>query len=132
VADGKAYGIPRRDGRAKRGEMTTPKLKPCPFCGEESEVYVDGVDGGKPNWVECRGCGTYGPEKQTTRQAIVAWNRRAGKAVAELERVRPLLKAIQNADARNSGSSSKTPWFRDEGKESILRAALAYRKGEKK
>jgi Lar family restriction alleviation protein len=60
-------------------EQTTPKLKPCPFCGETAELYPDGVLLSTPWWVECRRCGTFGPEKKTRQQAIAAWNRRAGK-----------------------------------------------------
>lgn len=78
--------------------MTTPILKPCPFCGGEAEMYVD-TDSvmGKFWYIRCkkcycRGTGVYEFGKQLEPQeeyaaiigawerATKAWNRRAADA----------------------------------------------------
>lgn len=50
------------------------KLKPCPFCGN-TDVYSS------PHvpFIVCKKCRCWGPKKRTVKQAIDAWNRRAGE-----------------------------------------------------
>lgn len=53
-------------------------LKPCPFCGQQEEVYPGyhnfGTD--NPYEIDCLGCGvTVAP--RSGKDAIAAWNRRA-------------------------------------------------------
>lgn len=62
-------------------------LKPCPFCGGEAELHVEGR-----LWtVDCIGeCETEGFPAKSQAAAIAAWNRRAPdpaltRRVAELE-----------------------------------------------
>lgn len=58
--------------------MRTPKLKKCPFCGRIKNVEVAHT---ACYWVVCMDCSCDGPTAnyQTEKQAITAWNRRAGK-----------------------------------------------------
>jgi Lar family restriction alleviation protein len=51
------------------------ELKPCPFCGSEHVVCT------KPTtWqVWCTDCKCIGPWKTERKDAIEAWNRRAGE-----------------------------------------------------
>lgn len=55
--------------------MTTPFLKPCPFCGEpigEENIYA-----AKDTWhVACPKCRTRGPACNTGEEAVAAWNER--------------------------------------------------------
>jgi Lar family restriction alleviation protein len=44
-------------------------LKPCPFCG--SEMLLNHL-----SWVRCSECGGEGPLRQTSAEAIAAWNTR--------------------------------------------------------
>ena len=59
--------------------MTTPELKPCPFCGAKANMWS--WNGGTridcSNW-----CSTHyiGLEGKTVEEATEAWNRRAGGA----------------------------------------------------
>jgi Lar family restriction alleviation protein len=54
------------------------KLKPCPFCGsshvlaEDFEEFDMGM-----YWIRCGDCGAGCSTKDTTEEAIKAWNRRA-------------------------------------------------------
>ena len=60
--------------------MTTPELKPCPYCGA--------VDGAEIHWyralssdvyasIRCSKCGTRGPNQRTYVKAVGAWNNMA-------------------------------------------------------
>jgi len=40
--------------------MTETKLKPCPFCGEETKLRIDDV-GLNKRYYSCRVCLAYGP-----------------------------------------------------------------------
>ena len=70
--------------------MTTPKLRPCPFCGRIKSLEVEHRTGNV--FVVCNNCYAEGPgtaegfgcEKkygriETDEKAITAWNRRAGR-----------------------------------------------------
>jgi Lar family restriction alleviation protein len=50
------------------------KLKPCPFCGHEPEVYQDVRR--NTYWVFCDYCGGKGPEIDDKERAINRWNTR--------------------------------------------------------
>lgn len=53
------------------------KLKPCPFCGKYPQTVVDDETEEKFG-VKCFNCGgSIDTEKETLREAIEAWNRRA-------------------------------------------------------
>lgn len=72
---------------------TTPELKPCPFCGDESDAEPRNYGTGA--WhVLCSHCGVSLPANHATEDAaIAAWNRRAPSEgrleyEQELERVR--------------------------------------------
>lgn len=67
------------------------QLKPCPFCGGESEVCISEEHHGMDGWyrvafVRCKECRCRTPQyaidgfygcKTTEQDAIEAWNRRA-------------------------------------------------------
>lgn len=53
----------------------TNKLKPCPFCGNTTNLEAD-------LWIVslrvfCPACGCNGPAGETKQKSIEAWNRRA-------------------------------------------------------
>lgn len=62
--------------------MSTPKIKPCPWCGP----VVPGADDYSPqhecvesltgydHYMRCPMCLATGPKRQTKREAIVKWN----------------------------------------------------------
>ena len=55
------------------------ELKPCPFCGRKSKHNVFRIDYREPGEaVFCSNfrCRAVGPERQTEKGAIKAWNRR--------------------------------------------------------
>ena len=54
--------------------MTEPKLKPCPFCGGEAEVWVSDVT--NRAIVYCTVCDAQIRIKQNEQEAIEAWNKR--------------------------------------------------------
>ena len=53
------------------------ELKPCPFCGEQNELYpcVIGFGEGKPYAIDCIGCGMDFVPREG-RDVIAAWNTR--------------------------------------------------------
>lgn len=51
------------------------ELKPCPFCGSENVIFVNGLIG-PGMWVSCNDCAAIGPTCQTKEEAESAWNRR--------------------------------------------------------
>ena len=62
------------------------KLKPCPFCGETERLYTgargwkytDENDAIKLFGTHCRICGSRTRLFETAKEAIDAWNMRAG------------------------------------------------------
>jgi Lar family restriction alleviation protein len=55
---------------------TTPKLKPCPFCGRRAR--------NTRYFVECSHCGASIPQTKETREELIArWNRRRGEKKAK-------------------------------------------------
>lgn len=62
--------------------MTHATLKPCPFCGEDKELYPCYYDlgQGEPYQIDCVGCGMeFTPRKGM--DVIAAWNRRSDKTM---------------------------------------------------
>lgn len=59
--------------------MSYPKLKPCPKCGQEPELFAyEGWLGGISSWrVECDGCNYIGSCEGRKLDAIREHNRRA-------------------------------------------------------
>lgn len=57
------------------------KLKPCPFCGETENLEISHYrsDGVWWHYVECAECIMTGPVGKLKRDAIEAWNKRAGE-----------------------------------------------------
>ena len=70
----------------------TSELKPCPFCGGEAT---------RDHWVqkymECKSCGTYGPDCIWPDSAENAWNTRAAPAPAVDPRSDPRVVALVEA-----------------------------------
>lgn len=62
--------------------MTDTRLKNCPFCGGEAEIWRASADPKRPAWVGCMGrCAVLvSREYETTEEAIAAWNRRTPPA----------------------------------------------------
>lgn len=52
------------------------KLKPCPFCGGEAEVWHNNVEEYKLYTAQCMNCGVSTPYYLHEEVAIVAWSRR--------------------------------------------------------
>jgi Lar family restriction alleviation protein len=68
----------------------TTELKPCPFCGydlRESSVFECVIEGADPLThkkyyrVNCPFCGCCAGRQHSKKEAVAAWNRRAGDAV---------------------------------------------------
>ena len=62
------------------------KLKSCPFCGEETQLLsdvatfdVNKAEDVRVCFVVCQKCQTREPTAATPKDAIKAWNRRAGE-----------------------------------------------------
>ena len=66
--------------------MTTEKLKPCPFCGEnkKGKIYIysifKSVRAGNVFFVECASCRARSAEVKFEFRAIEHWNTRATEA----------------------------------------------------
>ena len=65
--------------------MSTPKLKPCPFCGgTEMQANVDGCELDPSRYLFCPNCGAQGPQEgsaigeygEDLLSAEGAWNQR--------------------------------------------------------
>jgi hypothetical protein len=56
----------------------TPKLLPCPFCGEGKNLGYDATQ----DAIMCFDCLCAGPEHASQQQSIAAWNRRHDAAVS--------------------------------------------------
>lgn len=59
---------------------TEYRLSPCPFCQSEAGPTLDG-NGDTADmvyWVSCHavGCGSEGPWRKTSEEAVDAWNNR--------------------------------------------------------
>ena len=75
-----------------------PYLKPCPFCGESSDVAVvdlahvhEGDCREDVVWeraVECQNCGAHGGTANTREGAVKSWNDRKNGSKVELIRVK--------------------------------------------
>ena len=58
-----------------RQEKKPTDLKPCPFCGSREVELYHAIVG----WfVECKCCGSTGPERDADSAASAAWQERAG------------------------------------------------------
>lgn len=55
--------------------LDNEELRPCPFCQDGVELFINGGVGCR--WVECPSCGCDGPAYETEAEAIEAWNTRA-------------------------------------------------------
>lgn len=51
------------------------KLKPCPFCSEQDNIYLQS-NAVNSWWVECGKCMGAGPYKEYKDEAEEAWNHR--------------------------------------------------------
>lgn len=61
------------------------ELKPCPFCGGEAELVIDGTDDCPCIWVQCKnGCCSI-RFCETEAEAIEAWNKRVPPTNKEIE-----------------------------------------------
>ena len=56
--------------------MTEPKLKPCPFCGNQEHVRLLDISPIKSWRVHCTNCGAEAGFYTVKRRAIRAWNSR--------------------------------------------------------
>lgn len=52
------------------GQWVTPKIEPCPFCGNPDVRQHRAC-------VECKRCGADGPSARTPEEAVEKWNQRA-------------------------------------------------------
>lgn len=49
-------------------------LLPCPFCGEETKLFMHGVEG--DFFLQCKTCTTTGPNGIDKECAVIQWNQR--------------------------------------------------------
>lgn len=87
--------------------MTSIKLRPCPFCGDR-DPEITGERGW--TWLACTAgtdCTTRGPERETEREAILAWNHRP-----EAESLRSLIGHMKKLlkSAMTFAPPGKTNW----------------------
>lgn len=68
-------------------------IKPCPFCGSATGMFVH--DGDVTAWVECQHCGAEGGAGKTRKEAIEIWNEPWKMGVKPLPCLRD-----QNGDVR--------------------------------
>ena len=63
------------------------KIKPCPFCGGEAELWNNNIEEYKLYAVQCKNCGMVTPYWFDDELAVEQWNRREpiGKIVEQLE-----------------------------------------------
>lgn len=66
--------------------MTDQKLKKCPFCGGEAEVWVSGVT--DRAIVYCTVCDAQIRIRPTEQEAIEAWNKRVGEVENEQRKIK--------------------------------------------
>ena len=72
----------------------TNELKPCPFCGSEAKLFTAR---GKCNQiVRCVACNVSPGYRQTKKEAIEAWNRRAESTCRDC-----IIAAIPNGETPN-------------------------------
>lgn len=71
----KPFAISAQVGHLK-GECMN--LLPCPFCGGQASLYWEDNRECIPCWIECDhiNCNGRGPTRETTQEAIDAWNKR--------------------------------------------------------
>ena len=78
-------------------------LKPCPFCGEKSDLSIRSLCG----VVVCTVCSAEGPCRGTKKEIIAAWNTRIDpqrkQLVKALKDSRNLLEGLTEAKFSNSG-----------------------------
>lgn len=56
--------------------MTTPELKPCPYCGF-TEINYCWYPALAKAYIRCPSCGVHGPRRGTNAGAADAWNNMA-------------------------------------------------------
>lgn len=69
------------------------ELKPCPFCGGEARIAIDG-GGFRPQCKKCNTALGWWPE-QGRRYAIIAWNTRVQQPAKGSLDLMPILKWMQ-------------------------------------
>ena len=124
--------MPRCHRLREEGEaMSAPKLKPCPFCGEQRDLHIVRAISTE---VRCANCGAEGPNRWSKRAAISGWNNRhTGKEKPfafqlTLPAPAPLEKAIKEAEWEEPAHTRFDP----KSNNRILRAALAYKEKKEK
>ena len=58
--------------------MSKTKLRPCPFCGETTDLTTNAISGVR---VTCDCCGAEGPSRKTVKAARSGWNDRIGSDI---------------------------------------------------
>ena len=66
------------------------KLKPCPFCGGEAEIIVEGESGYENSWIQCIGC-------NSTSETVKAWNKRV-QPKADVGKIKEILNYLLNCE----------------------------------
>ena len=60
--------------------MSLPPLKPCPFCGGKARLLFKPIMDSELWVCECDDCFAKTYHEDTQREAVEAWNRRAGES----------------------------------------------------
>lgn len=58
--------------------MRIPSLRPCPWCGEDTDLTIMSLSGFR---VTCYCCAAEGPVRKSTTAARCAWNERVGQSL---------------------------------------------------